>query len=125
MRLCFLVTAEPGTISPGLETPVHESPGGLVWTTQEPLIVNDIAQEPRWPALMSMFRENGVQSFCVVPLTTAQRRLGAMGFGSLQPRHYQPAEIDFMRQVANQVAVAVDNALNAEAALCRSKAVSP
>ncbi len=121
MRLCFLVTAEPGTISPGLETPVHESPGGLVWTTQEPLIVNDIAQEPRWPALMSMFRDNGVQSFCVVPLTTAQRRLGAMGFGSLQPRRYQPAEIDFMRQVANQVAVAVDNALNAEAARAAQK----
>ena len=121
MRLCFLVTSEPGTISPGLETLVNESPGGLVWATQEPLIVNDIAQEPRWPALMSMFRDNGVQSFCVVPLTTAQRRLGAMGFGSLQPRQYQPAEIDFMRQVANQVAVAVDNALNAEAALAAQK----
>jgi formate hydrogenlyase transcriptional activator len=121
MRLCFLVTSEPGTITPGLETPVQESPGGLVWATQEPLIVNDIAHEPRWPALMSMFRENGVQSFCVVPLTTAQRRLGAMGFGSLQPRRYQPAEIDFMRQVANQVAVAVDNALNAEAALAAQK----
>ncbi len=117
MRLCFLVTSEPATISPGLETPVSESPGGLVWTTQEPLIVNDIAQEPRFPALMSMLRENGVQSFCVVPLTTAQRRLGAMGFGSLQPKTYQTAELDFMRQVAKQVAVAVDNALNAETAL--------
>jgi formate hydrogenlyase transcriptional activator len=116
MRLCFLVTSTPGTISPGLETPVDESPGGLVWATQEPLIVNDIAQESRFPALMAMLRENGVQSFCVVPLTTAQRRLGAMGFGSLQPRIYQEGELDFMRQVAKQVAVAVDNALNAEAA---------
>ncbi|MBA2484813.1 MAG: sigma 54-interacting transcriptional regulator [Nitrospira sp.] len=116
MRLCFLVTSEPSTLSPGLESPVSESPGGLVWQTQEPLIVNDIAQEPRFPALMSMLRDNGVQSFCVVPLTTAQRRLGAMGFGSLQPRIYQPAELDFMHQVAKQVAVAVDNALNAEAA---------
>jgi formate hydrogenlyase transcriptional activator len=124
MRLCFLVTAEPATINPGLETPVDESPGGLVWATQEPLIVNDIAQERRFPALMSMFRENGVQSFCVVPLTTAQRRLGAMGFGSLQPRIYQPAELDFMRQVAKQVAVAVDNALNAEAAQAAQQQLS-
>ncbi len=117
MRLWLLVTAQPSTISPGLETPVHESPGGLVWQTQQPLTVNDITQERRFPKLMAMLRENGVQSFCVVPLTTAQRRLGAMGFGSLQRRTYQGAELDFMREVAKQVAVAVDNALNSEAAL--------
>jgi formate hydrogenlyase transcriptional activator len=87
-----------------------------VWKTQQPLIVNDITQERRFPKLMSMLCENGVQSFCAVPLTTAQRRLGAMGFGSLQPRVYQEAELDFMQQVAKQVAVAVDNALNSEAA---------
>ena len=116
MRLWFLATSQPHTISPGWETPVDESPGGLVWKTQQPLIVNDIAQERRFPRLMAMFRENGVQSFCVVPLTTAQRRLGAMGFGSLQKRTYQEEELDFMQQVAKQVAVAVDNVLHDESA---------
>ena len=111
MRLWLLVTATPSTISPGLELSIDESPGGLVWKTQQPLTVNDIAQERRFPKLMAMLRENGVQSFGVVPLTTAQRRLGAMGFGSYQRRTYQEAEINFMQQVANQVAVAVDNAL--------------
>jgi len=117
MRLWLLVTAQPGTIRPGLELPIDESPGGLVWKTQQSLIVNDIAQERRFPKLMELLRENGVQSFCAVPLTTAQRRLGAMGFGSMRPRTYSDYELDFMRQVAKQVAVAVDNALNSEAAL--------
>ena len=116
MRLWLLVTATPSTISPGLELPVDESPGGLVWKTQQPLTVNDITKERRFPKLMAMLRENGVQSFCVVPLTTAQRRLGAMGFGNLQQRAYQEAEIHFMQQVANQVAVAVDNVLHAASA---------
>lgn len=116
MHLCLLVTATPSTISPGLELPVDESPGGLVWKTQQPLTVNDITQERRFPKLMALLRENGVQSFCVVPLTTAQRRLGAMGFGSLQQRAYQEAEIKFMQQVANQVAVTVDNVLHAASA---------
>ncbi len=111
MRLWLLVTSIPSTIIPGLEIPVDESPGGWVWKTQQPLTVNDVTQERRFPRLMAMLRENGVQSFCVVPLTTAQRRLGAMGFGSLQPRIYQEPELAFMRQVAKQVAVAVDNAL--------------
>ena len=112
MRLWLLVTATPSTISPGLELSIDESPGGLVWKTQQPLTVNDIAQERRFPKLTAMLRENGVQSFGVVPLTTAQRRLGAMGFGSYQRRTYQEAEINFMQQVANQVAVAVDNVLH-------------
>jgi formate hydrogenlyase transcriptional activator len=116
MRLWLLVTSRPSTISPGLELPIEESPGGLVWKTQRPVIVNDIVQERRFPRLMALLRENGVQSFCVVPLTTAQRRLGAMGFGSLQKRAYQEAELNFMQQVANQVAVAVDNVLHAESA---------
>ncbi|HTN42918.1 MAG TPA: sigma 54-interacting transcriptional regulator [Nitrospiria bacterium] len=115
MRLCFLVTAKPSTFKLGQELSIDESPGGLVWKTQQPLSVNDIAQERRFPWLMTKLRENGVQSFCVVPLTTAQRRLGAMGFGTFQKRAYQEAELTFMRQVANQVAVAVDNALNYEA----------
>jgi formate hydrogenlyase transcriptional activator len=111
MRLWLLVTSTPSTISPGLELPIDESPGGVVWKTQQPLTVNDVAQERRFSKLMALLRENGVQSFCVVPLTTAQRRLGAMGFGSLQPRTYREAELDFMQQVAKQIAVAVENAL--------------
>ena len=66
--------------------------------------------------LVSLLRENGIQSFCVIPLTTAQRRLGAMGFGSLQKRTYKTSELDFMQQVAKQVAVAVDNVLHDESA---------
>jgi formate hydrogenlyase transcriptional activator len=116
MRLWLLATSEPGTIAPGLELPVDESPGGLVWKTQQPLTVDDVAQERRFPALTAMLRENGVQSFCAVPLTTAQRRLGAMGFGSLRRRMYQDGEIGFMQQVAKQVAIAVENPLNYERA---------
>src|SRR6266852_4115805 len=116
MRLWLLVTSQPSTISQGLELPVDESPGGLVWKTQRPLTVSDVTQEQRFPKLMAMLSENGVQSFGVVPLTTAQRRLGAMGFGSYQRRTYQEAEINFMQQVANQVAVAVDNVLHAASA---------
>ena len=61
-----------------------------------------------------MMRENGVRSFCTIPLTTALRRLGSLGFGSLTRTRYQEADLHFMQQVANQVAVAVDNVLHDE-----------
>ena len=57
--------------------------------------------------------ENGVQSFCVVPLTTAFRRWGAWDSAACSERVYsQDDEVDFMQQVARQVAVAVDNVLH-------------
>src|SRR5436309_3330319 len=96
MRLHILAAPESSTIRPGLELPVDESPGGLVWKTQQPLMVEDVALETRFPKLIPMLRENGVQSFCAVPLTTALRRLGAMGFGSFQKRTYQEAELNNM-----------------------------
>jgi len=114
MKLWLLVASVPSTISPGFEMPVEESPGGWVWTHQRPLTVNDVEQEQRFPKLMSVLQENGVKSFCTVPLTTAQRRLGAMGFGSLQPKTYQDVDLKFMQQVAKQVAVAIDNAFNSD-----------
>jgi formate hydrogenlyase transcriptional activator len=114
MRLHILVAPENSTIQPGQEFPVDESASGLVWKTQQPVVVDDVDAEHRFPRLISMMRENGVQSFCAIPLTTALRRLGSLGFGRLTRTLYQEADLRFMQQVANQVAVAVDNVLHDE-----------
>jgi len=116
MRLHILAAPESSTIRPGMELPIDETSAGLVWNSQQPFMVEDVASETRFPRLMSQLRENDVQSYCTVPLTTALRRLGAMSFGSFQRRAYQEAEINFTQQVARQVAVAVDNVLHDESA---------
>jgi formate hydrogenlyase transcriptional activator len=96
----------------GQDLPVDESPGGWVWQHQQPLVVSNLAMETRFPRATDTVCQQGVKSYCVVPLTTAQRRLGALGFGSLQEATYDTADLEFLQQVARQVAVAVDNALN-------------
>ena len=116
MRLHLLetLTEKPTHLHVGLELPMGSSPSGKVLETQDPYVVPDVETETSFPVLMEALRREGVHSFCVVPLTTAQRRLGTLGFGKLEPHHYDPNEVDFMQQVARQVAVAVDNALNFE-----------
>jgi formate hydrogenlyase transcriptional activator len=66
--------------------------------------------------LLEILAANRVQSFCVLPLRTAQRQIGGLTFGSTKPDAYSAETIEFMQQVAHQVSVAVDNALNFEAA---------
>src|ERR1700724_4514901 len=63
---------------------------------------------------MQRLRDEGVGSFALMPLTTAQRRLGAMAFGRLMPARITEGELQFMKRAACQIAVAVDNALNLE-----------
>src|SRR5437773_7388763 len=106
------------------ELPVDESPGGWVWQKQVPLVVSDVEKETRFPRVTELMRQQGVKSYCVVPLTTAQRRLGALGFGSLQKATYDDADLEFLQQVAREVAVAVDNALNFESAQSAQRQLS-
>src|SRR5262245_516338 len=98
VRLHVLVAPESSTIRTGMELPTDQSPAGSVWKSQQSLMVElyDPAVEARFPKLTALLRENDVQSYCVVPLTTAVRRLGAMGFGSMRRRFYEETEVKFM-----------------------------
>jgi formate hydrogenlyase transcriptional activator len=116
MRLHLLVAPEDGTVQPGFELPIDRSPSGQAWQTQQPVTIEDIEVDTRFPQLAHLYRENKVRSWCSVPLTTALRRLGALGFGSATPQAYQPEDLKFVQHVANQVAVAVDNVLHHESA---------
>jgi formate hydrogenlyase transcriptional activator len=112
MRLHTIQANVPADLVGGHEGPVEESPAGSVWQTQQPILVPDIAEEPRWPKVSQYMKEDGANSFCFGPLTTSVRRLGAMGFLSLQKNAYGETDLEFLQQVAKQVAVAVDNVLH-------------
>src|SRR6266567_3034714 len=114
MRLHILETRVPTEKATGTETPVEGHPSGWVWETQLPLVIADVDDETRFPDFMPKLREHGVRSLAIFPLTTAQRRIGSMGFGRMVPQGVTDTELQFMQRVASQVAVAVDNALNFE-----------
>src|SRR5262245_23947731 len=53
MCLHALVAPECNKTRPGLEFPVKETTTGLVWESQQPLMVEDVMAETRFPRLMS------------------------------------------------------------------------
>lgn len=112
MRLHILETEEDVTDAQGLELSLEEAPGGIVWKTQEPLILTGQEMARRFRAVQHLVLAHRIESICILPLTTAQRRLGTLSFVSATPAAYSEADLKFLQQVACQVAVAVDNALN-------------
>lgn len=115
-RLHILQTDREVVGTPPPPIPLDQTTTGLALRTRQPVNIPVLSEEDRFPTILPLLRENGIQSVCIVPLYTAQRDLGGLHFGSLQPNAYTASDVEFMQQVARQVAVAVDNALNYEAA---------
>jgi len=111
MRLHVLEASEPIPAPLAILLPIEDDPAGCVWQDQQPLITSSVTELGRWPRFLERVRPYGVQSYCWLPLTTARRRLGTVVFTSKQPSAYDTAHVGFLQLVANQVAVAIDNAL--------------
>lgn len=112
MRLHTIQANIPADVVGGHEWAVDECPDGWVWQAQQALLIPDLEQERRWPTVIRLMQEDATRSLCVVPLTTAVRKLGAIGFGSVQMNAYGDADVEFLLQVGKQIAAAVDNILH-------------
>jgi formate hydrogenlyase transcriptional activator len=74
-------------------------------------VVPDERLDKHFPASVNYLRTKGIRSYCTLPLTTAQRRLGALGLGSSRVDVYGEKDLRLLRRIAELVALAVENAL--------------
>src|SRR6266446_1777393 len=110
VRAAMLETSSTALV-PREEAVAKETPNAMVIESQQPLIVSDTGTETRWPERMTVIRNEGIGSFCVLPLTTVHTRLGTLGFARRDHATYTDAEVEFMGEVAKLVAVAIENAM--------------
>jgi len=87
----------------------------FVYRTQETVVLGNLEGETLFPAFTKKMRETRLQSLCAFPLTTAHRRLGTLIIGSVHPDSYSPEEVRFCKLVADQIALATDDAINFQA----------
>src|SRR5579883_3453911 len=92
-----------------------ESLPRMVFRTQETVVLSARDGAARFPEFTRKMCGKGLQSVCALPLTTAHRRLGSLLIGSTQPNAYSQKEVEFCTLVADQIALATDDALNFEA----------
>jgi formate hydrogenlyase transcriptional activator len=94
------------------ETTPEQALTQWVYEHQLPVVIPFLERETRFPCTATLVEQHGIRSLCAVPLTTAHRRIGSLITGSVKPDAYCDEEdIEFLRQVANQVAMTVENAL--------------
>ncbi len=92
--------------------PIEGSHPGEAFRTGKPLLKSrhDLADE-RSSEHDQRVTGEGVQSGCLLPLISRGRSLGVLALGRRQENAFEENEVEFLGQVASQVAIAVENAL--------------
>jgi formate hydrogenlyase transcriptional activator len=98
-----------------LELGAHSSAVGWVWSNQSPLVLPDLAIEERFVATLEPYLAKGIRSLILVPLTSEHQRLGTIGFGKIEPHHFDDQTVRFLEQIAGLVALAISNLLTQQA----------
>src|ERR1700693_1102045 len=111
-RPAFCVLETPARRIPPPEFEPEETLTAWVYEHQRPLIIPFLERETRFPRVTALLESEGIRSLCALPLRTAHRRLGCFGVGSTQPDAYSPEEVEFLSLVADQVALAIDDAFH-------------
>ncbi len=81
-----------------------------VYQNQQPVVIPFIDRETRFPLVAERFSKLGLRSLCALPLSTAHRKLGSLVFASHLDDAYSHQDQQFLSVVANQIAVALDDA---------------
>src|SRR5262245_8864665 len=79
---------------------------------QEPVVIPLVEAETRFQQAIEYMRAQGMRSACALPLKTPRRRLGILLQASREAYAYDAPDVAFLSLVANQVALAIDDALN-------------
>jgi len=88
---------------------MEEGVVGFVITHNQPLIVKDVLKEPRFKE-KEMARKLGLVSMVSVPLQVKNEKvIGVLNCFTSEPHEFSETEVNLIRAVANQAAVAILN----------------
>ena len=87
---------------------LNDSPAGRAFLNQKPVLRRDLETERQTSSEQRAYG-HGFRSLCALPRTVRGRRIGAITVGSLAKNQYAEADAEFLMEIANQIAIAVDN----------------
>ena len=100
-----LVEALKGPLDP------EGMPSAEVLATGKPVVARDTDVD-RYPSpSFRRFVALGTKSICSVPLIARNRVIGTLDLGRTTDDAWTPEDVEFLAQVANQIAIAVENSL--------------
>ncbi len=108
----LLIRARPNFSAEYVRRPARrpgEGIAGVVAQTGQPLAVLDVRIDPRYRD-REQARRDGLCSLLAVPLVIRDRVIGVLRIYTETPHEFSPEELELLTTLANQTALAIDNA---------------
>ena len=90
---------------------IEGSPSGAAFQTMKPLTLRSPFTGWRHLPIVQIALREDLKSFCFLPLLSRNCAIGTLVLARLRDDDFSQSDIEFLSQVANQVALAVENAL--------------
>ena len=107
----FLSAEEDGTPRGEVRLPLEGSPAGEAYRTREPVVVQRMEDSSFAPETMRHLTGLGMRSGCWVPLIHRGEVVGTMTVASRLESAFSEGEAEMLVEMADQVAMAVNNAV--------------
>jgi formate hydrogenlyase transcriptional activator len=93
-----------------VSTPVNDSLGGEAAAEREPKMLDRSALAASPAHFIRQLIEKGIQSACCVPFVTPKGVVGSFNLASTKENAFSSEDLDLLKQIALQLANALDNA---------------
>jgi len=109
-----------GHFKEGTLFPIEGSSAGLAFSSAKPVVLNSFSDvrtnlnSEGYKVFARMILEEGTQSGCFLPLRSEGRVLGVLQLISRRERAFAEQDVEFLDQVANQIAMSLKNAMEYE-----------
>jgi formate hydrogenlyase transcriptional activator len=100
-----------GVFTEGARVPIEGTMPGESFRSRKPMVINRLDASEMSPEMYAKAEAEGLNSFCDTPLIGHNRLLGVLAVAKRQENAFDEEQIAFLTQVANQVAIGVENAL--------------
>jgi formate hydrogenlyase transcriptional activator len=100
-----------GIFTEGVNVPIDGTMPGDSFKSGKPIVLNRLDPEEIPAEMYAKAIGEGLHSFCDIPLISKSRMLGVLAVARRQENAFDTDEVSFLTQAANQVAIAVENAL--------------
>ena len=100
-----------GIFVEGALVPIEGTMPGDSFKSGKPMVVNRLDPAEMPAEMYKKASAEGLNSFCDVPLISKDRLLGVLAVARRDENAFDEGEVAFLIQVANQVAIGVENAL--------------
>ena len=109
----LLMTASDSSVPsrhfvPGMELPLDRSHAGWAFLNQRVFLNTDLREKRTYPG-EDVLLDEGFRSLIVVPMVVRGRSIGTLNLGNQRPHGFGEPEVEFLQEVANQVALSIEN----------------